>query len=155
MRTALFLSLDERGADFLIAVKNGFHKGFQVIREYLTHCSTISHKASKRERGHGRDITWTFLAIRAPAWVKENWPGSSMIIAVRSKGKRGRKSIDETRFYVTSLRTGADALPRHVRDRWSIENSWHWPRDTQLDEDAHRYGKRNVVQVMATPRSLA
>ena len=43
----------------------------------------------------------------------------------------------------TSLRTGADALLRHVRDRWSIENSWHWPRDTQLDEDAHRYGERN------------
>ena len=23
---------------------------------------------------------------------------------------------------------------RHVRDRWSIENSWHWVRDTQLRE---------------------
>jgi hypothetical protein len=25
-----------------------------------------------------------------------------------------------------------------VRDRWSIEG-WHWIRDTQLHEDAHRY----------------
>lgn len=25
-----------------------------------------------------------------------------------------------------------------VRDRWSIEG-WHWIRDTQLKEDAHRY----------------
>ena len=91
----------------------------------------------------------------APPWVKENWPGSAMIIAVRSKGKRGRKLIDETRYYVTSLRTGADALLRHVRDRWSIENSWHWPRDTQLNEDGHRYGERNGVGVMATLRSLA
>jgi hypothetical protein len=82
----------------LIAVKNSRHKGFQVIREHLTHCSTISHKASKCERGHVRDITGTLLAMRAPAWVKENWLGSAMIIAVRSKGKRGSKSIDETRF---------------------------------------------------------
>jgi hypothetical protein len=78
-----------------------------------------------------------------------------MIIAVRSKGKRGRKLIDETRYYITSLRTGADALLRQVRERWSIENSWHWPRDTRLDEDGHLYGERNGVQVMATLRSLA
>ena len=64
-----------------------------MIREHLTHCSTISLKARKRERGHGRDMTWTLLVMRAPAWVKENRPGGAMITAVRSKGKRGRKSI--------------------------------------------------------------
>ena len=44
---------------------------------------------------------------------------------------------------------------KHVRDRWSIENSWHWPRDTQLKEDAHRYRELNDVQILATLRSLA
>jgi hypothetical protein len=47
--------------------------------------------------------------------------------------------VDETRYYDTSLRTSSKALLQHVPDRWSIENSWHWPRDTQLKEDAHRY----------------
>ena len=60
-----------------------------------------------------------------------------------------------TRYYVTSLRTAATALLRHVRDRWSIENSWHWPRDTQLREDAHCYRESNGVRIMATLRSLA
>jgi hypothetical protein len=46
-----------------------------------------------------------------------------MIIAVRTKGKRVSQLIDETRYTVTSLRTGADALSRHMRDRWSMENS--------------------------------
>jgi hypothetical protein len=69
--------------------------------------------------------------------------------------RRRRKSIDETRFSVTSLRTAADALLRHVRNRWSIENSWHWPRDTQLDEDEYRYGERNGVSLVAILRSLA
>jgi hypothetical protein len=40
-------------------------------------------------------------------------------------------------------------------DRWSIENSWHWPRDTQLREDAHRYRESNGVRILATLRSLA
>ena len=77
------------------------------------------------------------------------------MIAVRGKGSSDGMPTDETRYYVTSLRTGAEALLRHVRDRWSIENSWHWPRDTQLKEDANSYREVNGVQIMATLRSLA
>jgi hypothetical protein len=40
-----------------------------------------------------------------------------------------------------------------VRDRWSIEG-WHWIRDTQLHEDAHRY-RGNGAGVMATLRTAA
>jgi hypothetical protein len=42
-----------------------------------------------------------------------------MIIEVSSKGKQQGKRIDETHYHDTSLRTGADALLRHGRDRWS------------------------------------
>jgi hypothetical protein len=31
----------------------------------------------------------------------------------------------------------------------------HWPRDTQLGEDDHRYSQRNGVQVLALLRTLA
>ena len=139
----------------MIAVKHSRHKGFQVIKARLTYGRKAPLQASKRERKHGRDITWTMRAMPAPEWVVENWPGSETVIAVRGKGSRDGKPTDETRYYVTSLRTGAEALLRHVRDRWSIENSWHWPRDTQLKEDAHRYREANGVQIMATLRSLA
>jgi hypothetical protein len=139
----------------MIAVKHSRRKGFQVITDRLTYGRKAPLQASRRERGHGRDITWTLRGMPAPEWVVENWPGSATVIAVRSKGIRDGKRIDETRYYVTSLRTGAVALLRHVRDRWSIENSWHWPRDTQLREDAHRYREPNGVQILATLRSLA
>jgi hypothetical protein len=91
----------------------------------------------------------------APEWVMEQWPGSATFIAVRSQGSRDGKPTDETRFYVTSLRTGATALLQHIRDRWSIENSWHWVQDVPLREDAHRYRENNGVQILATLRSLA
>ena len=91
----------------------------------------------------------------APDWVVEQWPGSGTNIAVRSHGIREGRSVVETRTYVTSLRTGAKALLRHVRQRWSIENSWHWVRDVPLREDAHRYREDNGVQILATLRSLA
>jgi len=139
LRTALFSYLEQRGADLLIAVKHSRHKSFQVIKDRLTYGRKAPLQASKRERKHGRDITWTLRTMPAPDWVVENWPGSATVIAVRGKGSRDGKPSDETRYHVTSLRTGAQALLRHVRDRWSIENSWHWPRDTQLKEDAQRY----------------
>jgi predicted transposase YbfD/YdcC len=115
----------------------------------------VAWRASRHELDHGRDITWTLRAMPAPEWVVEQWPGSATILAVRSKGTREGKPTDETRYYVTSLRTGAKALLRHVRQRWSIENSWHWVRDTQLREDAHRYQEINGVQILATLRSMA
>jgi len=38
---------------------------------------------------------------------------------------------------------------------WAIATPRHWPRDTQLREDAHRYRENNGVLIMATLRSLA
>ena len=90
-----------------------------------------------------------------PEWVVEQWPGSATVIAVRSHGIRDGKPTDEIRYYVSSLRGSAKGLLQHVRDRWSIENSWHWVRDVPLREDAHRYRENNGVQILATLRSLA
>jgi hypothetical protein len=126
-----------------------------VIADRLTYGRQVLFHASKRERKRGRDLTWTLRGMPASPWVIENWPGSATILAVRCKGIREGKPVDEIRYYVTSLRTAATALLQHVRDRWSIENSWHWPRDTQLREDAHRYREPNGVRIMATLRSLA
>lgn len=85
----------------------------------------------------------------------EQWPGSAAIIAVRSHGIREGKPHDETRYFVTSLRTGAKTQIIAILQRWSIENSWHWVRDVPLREDAHRYRETNGVQILATLRSLA
>lgn len=136
-------------------MKHSRRKGFQEIVDRLSYGKRGLFKASKHEVGHGRDITWTLRGMPAPDWVIENWPGSATVVEVRSQGRRDGMTVDETRYYVTSLRTSASALLRHVRDRWSIENCWHWPRDTQLREDAHRYREANGVRILASLRSLA
>ena len=55
----------------------------------------------------------------------------------------GGKPDDEIRYCVNSLRAGAKALRRHIRDRWSIENSWHRVRHVPLRQDTHRYREDN------------
>jgi predicted transposase YbfD/YdcC len=90
-----------------------------------------------------------------PDWVVEQWLGSATIIAVRSQATRDGRPVNETWYYVTSLRTSAKALLRLVRNNWSIENSWHWVRDVALREDAHRYREANGVQIVAMLLTMA
>ena len=56
--------------------------------------------------------------------------------------------------FITSIRTTAEALLRRIRQRWSIENEWHWVRDAQLGEDAHRYANRIGAPVFAFLRTV-
>lgn len=109
--------------------------------------------AMDHEISHGRNITWTLRAKQAPEHIREGWAGTSWIVEVTATGRRDGKPFQATHLFLTSLRTTPEALLQLVRDRWSIEG-WHWIRDTQLHEDAHRY-RGNGAGVMATLRTAA
>jgi hypothetical protein len=57
-------------------------------------------------------------------------------------------------LFLTSMRTTPQALLRLIRQRWSMENEWHWARDAQLGEDAHRYANRIGAPMFAFLRSI-
>ena len=94
--------------------------------------------ATDDEISHGRDITWTLRAKPAPELIAQAWIGTGWIVEVAASGTRAGKPFKATHLFLSSLRTTPKALLQLVRDRWSIEG-WHWIRDTQLHEDAHRY----------------
>jgi predicted transposase YbfD/YdcC len=104
---------------------------------------------------HGRQVRWTLRASNATDAIRERWVGASWIVELVSTGWRDGKPFHHVHLFITTLRTSPKALLRLVRQRWAIENQWHWPRDTQLGEDAHRYSQRNGVQVLALLRTLA
>ena len=62
------------------------------------------------------------------------------------------KPFNACHLFLTSIRTTPEAMLQLVRDRWSIEG-WHWIRDTQLKEDAHRY-RGNGAYVMGCLRTV-
>ena len=113
----------------------------------------IPFVATDHEIGHGRNITWALRAKQAPEHIREAWSGTSWIMEVTASGIRDGKHFQTIHLFLTSLRTTPEALLQLVRDRWSIEG-WHWIRDTQLHEDAHRY-RGNGAGVMATLRTAA
>ena len=107
------------------------------------------------EAGYGRQVRWTLRARNATDAIRERWVGASWIVELVSTGRRDGKPFHHVHLFITTLRTSPKALLRLVRQRWAIENQWHWPRDTQRGEHAHHHGKRNGVQVLALLRTLA
>lgn len=126
----------------LLTVKGNQKTLHRQIRSQFQGKRQIPFTATDHGKKHGRDTTWNLRAKEAPAHIKANWPGCSWIVEVITSGTRKKKPTQRAHYFITSLRTAPKALLRLVRQRWSIENEWHWVRDTQLGEDAHRYANR-------------
>jgi len=109
--------------------------------------------ATDHEIGHGREIRWTVRAKEAPEHIRSAWSGTSWIVEGVTEGTREDKPFRATHLFLSSLRTTPEALLQLVRDRWSIE-CWHWIRDTQLQEDTHRY-RGNGAGALASLRAAA
>ncbi|MBD1193100.1 MAG: ISAs1 family transposase [Vulcanococcus sp. Clear-D1] len=137
----------------MLTVKANQKTLYRQIASQLVGKRKIPFIASDHEVGHGRDITWDLRAKEAPTHIKENWHGACWIAEVIATGMRDGKPFNATHRFITSLRTTPEALLRLVRERWSLE-SWHWIRDTQFREDAHRY-RGNGAGAMATLRTAA
>jgi predicted transposase YbfD/YdcC len=149
----VFRQLQEQGADFLLTVKANQATLHRQIRSQFYGKRKISFVATDHEVSHGRTITWTLRAKQAPEHIREIWSGTSWIVELQAIGTRDGKPFQATHLFLSSLRTTPEALLRLIRQRWSLE-SWHWIRDTQLHEDAHRY-RGNGAGAMATLRTAA
>ncbi len=122
------------------------------IRRQFQGKRQIRFLATDHEVSHGRDISWMLRAKQAPEHRREAWVGTSWIVEVAADGIRDGKPFRATHLFLTSLRR-PEALLKLVRDRWILEG-WHWIRDTQLHQNAHRY-RGNGAGVMATLRTTA
>ncbi|MFM8277519.1 MAG: ISAs1 family transposase [Cyanobium sp.] len=115
----------------------------------------IPYSATDHDDKHGRDTIWKLRAKEAPEHIKASWPGCSWIIElISSTTTRRGKRAPRTFYFITTLRTAPSALLRLIRQRWSIENEWHWARDAQLGEDAHRYTHRTGAPLVAFLRTV-
>ena len=115
----------------------------------------ILFTATDFEKQHGRHTLWEFRAKEAPGHIKGNWSGSAWIVElITTTRTRKRPHAVACHRFITSLRTTPDALLQLIRQRCSIENEWHWARDTQLGEDAHRYAHRTGVAVFSFLRTV-
>jgi predicted transposase YbfD/YdcC len=138
----------------LLSVKSNQESLYRQIGSQLQGKRHIPHAASDHEKRHGRDTSWELSAKEAPEHIKANWPGSAWIVEMVTTTKRNGSTTTRRHLFLTGIRTTLEALLRLIRQRWSIENEWHWARDAQLGEDAHRYANRTGAPVFSFLRTV-
>lgn len=115
--------------------------------------AVVRETAGESLKAHGRTSHWQLTLVRVPGLA--SWPSVRAVIAVTHQGKRRGKPVEETHYFISNLQTTPEQYLRLIRQRWDIENRWHWIRDVLLAEDAHRYKGRRGAQVWAWLRTIA
>jgi predicted transposase YbfD/YdcC len=106
----------------LLTVKSNQKTLYRQIGSQFQGKRHIPFTASDHEKRHGRDTLWALSAKEAPEHIKENWPGSAWIVEMVTTTTRSSSTTTRRHLFLTSIRTTPEALPRLIRQRWSIEN---------------------------------
>lgn len=145
-QTAIAAAIQERGADYILAVKNNQPRLADSIRDFWegfrAHPAADTPHSFARtvEKDHGRLETRDCYVFDQLDCLNqpEQWPGLRCFVVIESERTMGNKTTREQRFYISSRPPEASSLSRAIRRHWSVENRLHWVMDVALNDDQMR-----------------
>ena len=102
--------------------------------------------------GHRKCYTLTALEYLPDAAL---WPRLNSLVCIESQRTIHKKTTNETRFYVSSLKGGAKQTLQAAKQHWSIENNLHWRSDVTFNEDKSRTKFKNCPENLAIARKIS
>lgn len=140
----------DQGANYILAVKKNQKQLHQDIIDEFRFGKNI-HTDITEELDHGRIETRKCSVIKDFNFIEniEEWTGLNSIIRIESA--REFKNSDKptetaTKYYISSLLTGAQELQNAIRLHWGIENILRKVLDISFSEDASRKRAGNASQ---------
>ena len=151
----------ERGADYLLAVKENQGRLFQDVQDLFEGAEEagfdgVPHDyATTLNKGHGRIERRECWTINDPTCLEylstgKEWPGLRTVVKVVGRRGMETETTVQSRYYISSLAGSAEQLLGAARTHWSIENSLHWSLDVTFREDQSRVRRDHGAQNMAT-----
>jgi predicted transposase YbfD/YdcC len=147
-----------RGADYVLALKENQSKLFAAVASRFAHPGTRSTAQRLEPSTHDRRKQRRATVIRDTNLAAPNkFPGIAALGRVTSyrRPHSGRADKPLVRYFLLSKYVPARKLLQIVRGHWSIENQLHWVLDVVFDEDANRARKDHAPENLATLRRLA
>ena len=158
-QTEIANTIIERGADYVLAVKENQPLLLEDIELYFSTESSSCDNFKTTEKGHGRYETrecWSSMDID---WLynKDKWRGITGIGKIRSTRQQvGSEKIEtHDRYFIFSKTMSAEEVLGTVRAHWGVENSLHWVLDMDFREDESRMRLGNCATNMNVFRHLA
>lgn len=139
-QTAIAKTIRERGADYVLCVKDNHPKlveSFLLAQAGMRGALTPSSTTESREEGHGRTEVrrcWAFDAVDR-LYKAEQWADLKSFAIVERERTMGTRTSHERCYYISSLPADAPRIARAVRSHWEVENRLHWCLDVQFGED--------------------
>ena len=159
-QTAIASEIRERGADYVLCVKDNHPKLLDSILLAQAGVGGALQAVStweSRNRGHGRDEwrrCWAFEA-RNQLYKGEQWRDLKSFAVVERTRTVGEKTSVERRYYIGSIAPDAEKFMHAVRSHWEVENRLHWCLDVQFGDDYARARAGHVAHNLALVRHIA
>lgn len=137
-----------KDADYLLAVKGNQGDLFEDIQDSFRMLKPVEMWEDV-DYGHGRIEKRKCAIIKdfSLIYSVDRWPKLNAIVRIEAERfhKATKKTENETRYYITSVKANAEVIGRCVRSHWGIENSLHWVLDVAFLEDKNRKRAGNAA----------
>lgn len=148
--------------DYILALKQNHPELYSDVKLFLDNIdnSVIHDEYEDTDAGHGRIEVRNCKITSDIDWLKElhpDWKNLRSIVAIDAL-RINKKTLAEqrqTRYYISSLATNANAMLQYTRNHWSIENKLHWVLDMNFKEDSCRTRVDHGAENFALVRKFA
>ena len=163
-QTEIAQQIIAQDADYVLALKGNQGTLYEAAKDLFDYAQETAyadgdyHKTVNK--GHGRIETRECWTIAKPDYLTYlpnglAWPSLHTLVMVKAERRIGQETTLTTRYYISSLTTGAKHHLHVVRSHWGIENQVHWVLDVAFREDDCRIRKDNGPQNFAVLRHIA
>lgn len=161
-QTDIAEKIKNKGADYVLPVKENQKNLYKEVKDYLDDeefQNQIKEKENYKrtiEKKHGQTEIREYYQTDKIKWLenKDKWNGIKTIGSVVKTIKRGKETITETRYYISSLKPNIELFAKAVRQHWSVE-VMHWHLDVTFKEDANKTLDKIAAQNMNILRKWA
>ena len=161
-QTAIAEAIQERGADYVLAVKDNQPKLAQSIedfwRAFRAHPASYTPHASTEsvEKNHGRIESRRCTVFDQLECLDkpQPWKGLRSFAVLESERTIGNKTTQERRLYISSLDPDAERISQAIRSHWAVENRLHWVMDVSFNDDQMRARTKAAAHNLAVLKHI-
>lgn len=160
---AVAQAIVEAGGDYVLALKRNQPSLHDEVARYFADPAATGIKTFEAtDKDHGRIETRRSLVSHETGWLQGDrrypneprFPALKSLIMTTTRTERRGKITEETRYFISSAKLGAERAAEAVRAHWGIE-SLHWVLDVVFKEDLSRLRKGHGAHNMALIRRFA
>jgi len=161
-QTAIAEAIRDRGADYVLAVKDNQPRLRESIqdfwRSFRAHPAALTpHTVAEAvEKDHGRLETRRCYAFDQLECLDnpKQWKDLRSFAVIESERVLSEKTTHELRLYLSSLPPEAERIAHAVRSHWSVENSLHWTMDVAFNDDQMRARTKHAAHNLAVLKHI-